>query len=405
MKIPYSLLASFLLFLLSSACAQPRTSICIENPLGSDRSEVVAVKCSDLGALASAPALKITDADGAAVAYQTTHDGLLLFMASVPALSSAKYYVEAADSAPAAADTISCGANYPFRQDDLAWENDLVAFRAYGPGTTAKGEKMYGYDLFLKRGTDKPVLPMLYHEQFSDENWAQIRALRADGHKAEADSLEKAISYHIDHGFGMDCYAVGATLGAGAAAPVGPDGEIAFQQCFEKAEIIDNGPLRFTARLSFAPLAVGGDTITETRIITLDRGERLNRTVASYAFSADSLTIFAGMPLRGGNKPLNSGACIWAIDPTQGPDNGTLMLGCVFPEAGVEITDSIGSPTHAGGKAILTKAAPELTYYWGYGWDRAGVSCLTEWGKQLNALGARLRHPLSVTVENAPSQL
>ena len=30
--------------------------------------------------------------------------------------------------------------------------------------------------------------------------------------------LNRGISYHVDHGNGMDCYAVGPTLGGGTAA-------------------------------------------------------------------------------------------------------------------------------------------------------------------------------------------
>ena len=56
--------------------------------------------------------------------------------------------------------------------------------------------------------------------------------------------MSRAISYHIDHGNGMDCYAVGPTLGGGTAALM-PDSAIVYPYCYKDYEILDNGPLRF----------------------------------------------------------------------------------------------------------------------------------------------------------------
>lgn len=48
---------------------------------------------------------------------------------------------------PAPFDVIACGKYYPERLDDVAWENDLGGFRAYGPALQARGERGFGYDL------------------------------------------------------------------------------------------------------------------------------------------------------------------------------------------------------------------------------------------------------------------
>ena len=58
--------------------------------------------------------------------------------------------------------------------------------------------------------------------------------------------LNRGISYHVDHGNGMDCYAVGPTLGGGTAA-LFPDSTIVYPYCYKDCEILDNGPLRFTS--------------------------------------------------------------------------------------------------------------------------------------------------------------
>ena len=78
----------------------------------------------------------------------------------------------------------------PERSDDFAWENDKIAFRAYGPALHASGENS-GIDCWLKR-VDYPIINKWYKEN-------------AEGK-----------SYHKDHGEGYDPYKVGASRGCGS---------------------------------------------------------------------------------------------------------------------------------------------------------------------------------------------
>lgn len=95
------------------------------------------------------------------------------------------------------------GRVYPERNDDLAWENGLVAFRAYGPATQRNGERAFGYDLFLKYPDKGPVLERLYAAQTSARNWAVVDSLRkTDPDRAR--EFERSFTYHVDHGYGMD---------------------------------------------------------------------------------------------------------------------------------------------------------------------------------------------------------
>ena len=73
---------------------------------------------------------------------------------------------------------IACGRYYPERLDDMAWENDLVGFRAYGPALQARGERGFGYDLFTKRGTAAPVLEDMYAKELDADSWKQVNELR-----------------------------------------------------------------------------------------------------------------------------------------------------------------------------------------------------------------------------------
>ena len=255
--------------LVAGGCTSgPQMVVTVTNPLSAERQgEIIEIPLSDLNKLqpASGQTYIVTDATtGAQVPSQVTHDSLLVFPATVSGNATADYLVKAGipDSVP----VTSCGRPYPERLDDLAWENDKAAYRAYGPALQARGEKAYGYDVFTK-SVPTPVVEQRYAMETDQKAWAQINAWQREGQTAKADSLRNVISYHIDHGNGMDCYSVGPTLGGGTAALM-PDSSLVYPYCYKECQVLDNGPLRFTARLTFHPLAVKGDSVVETRLIT-----------------------------------------------------------------------------------------------------------------------------------------
>lgn len=94
----------------------------------------------------------------------------------------------------------------------------------------------------------------MYAKETDKETRAKLKELKKT-EPEKAAGLLKELSYHIDHGHGMDCYAVGPTLGAGVAALM-VDDSIIYPWCYKSQEILDNGPLRFTVRLEFNPLTV-----------------------------------------------------------------------------------------------------------------------------------------------------
>lgn len=378
----------------SGANAARRAQVTVTNDLTFDRCEIVELDLAKACKKAGASSLAVVDANGEAVPSQTTHDGLLIFQASVPASGKAIYYIKPVDSIPVT-DTLACGRVYPRRDDDLAWENDKVGFRAYGPALQRRGEKGFGYDLFLKRNTSAPILPMLYAGQLDPDNWKIVNSLRAEGKHAEADSVQNSFTYHVDHGYGMDCYSVGATLGCGITAPL-LDGKIVFPWCYDQVEILDNGPLRFTAALTFTPMAIGADTVVEHRLISLDAGSHLNRTAVSYEGLDAPIDIATGFAVKNGSDAVTSGAPrhIAYVDPTQGPDNGKVFVGCVFAAP-------VGSEARLDGPdsyVAINSLAPgqPFSYLWGFGWDRSDVPSLEEWNAMLDRAARAIDSPLTV---------
>ena len=394
------------------ACNDSRTvTVTVTNPLAMERSnemvEVSMETVTDRLGLADTAQIVVLNADGQQVPYQITYDGKVIFPAAIAAGGTATYTIQT--GTPEAFDVKACGRCYPERMDDMAWENDLVAFRAYGPALQAKGERGFGYDLFTKYNTTEPILEAMYAKELDKETLAKIAELKKTDPKAAAE-LSRERSYHIDHGYGMDCYAVGPTLGAGVAALMVND-SIIYPWCYKNQEILDNGPLRFTVKLEFTPLTVKGDsTVVETRLITLDAGSHLNKTVVSYSNLKETLPIVAGIVLHEPDGAVVADAAngyITYVDPTTGPDNGKIFMGVAVPAVVKDAKTVLFSEkekkerNNADGHVLAVsdyEPGSEYVYYWGFAWDKADIKTADAWNRYMADFAQKVRNPLTVKV-------
>jgi len=394
------------------ACNDSRTvTVTVTNPLAMERSnemvEVSMETVTDRLGLADTAQIVVLNADGQQVPYQITYDGKVIFPAAIAAGGTTTYTIQT--GTPEAFDVKACGRCYPERMDDMAWENDLVAFRAYGPALQAKGERGFGYDLFTKYNTTEPMLEAMYAKELDKETLAKIAELKKTDPKAAAE-LSRERSYHIDHGYGMDCYAVGPTLGAGVAALMVND-TIIYPWCYKNQEILDNGPLRFTVKLEFTPLTVKGDsTVVETRLITLDAGSHLNKTVVSYSNLKETLPIVAGIVLHEPDGAVVADAAngyITYVDPTTGPDNGKIFMGAAVPAVVKDAKTVLFSEkekkerNNADGHVLAVsdyEPGSEYVYYWGFAWDKADIKTADAWNRYMADFAQKVRNPLTVKV-------
>ena len=394
------------------ACNDSRTvTVTVTNPLAMERSnemvEVSMETVTDRLGLADTAQIVVLNADGQQVPYQITYDGKVIFPAAIAAGGTATYTIQT--GTPEAFDVKACGRCYPERMDDMAWENDLVAFRAYGPALQAKWERGFGYDLFTKYNTTEPMLEAMYAKELDKETLAKIAELKKTDPKAAAE-LSRERSYHIDHGYGMDCYAVGPTLGAGVAALMVND-SIIYPWCYKNQEILDNGPLRFTVKLEFTPLTVKGDsTVVETRLITLDAGSHLNKTAVSYSNLKETLPIVAGIVLHEPDGAVVADAAngyITYVDPTTGPDNGKIFMGAAVPAVVKDAKTVLFSEkekkerNNADGHVLAVsdyEPGSEYVYYWGFAWDKADIKTADAWNRYMADFAQKVRNPLTVKV-------
>lgn len=370
-----SVLSAFLLLSFSFVNGNARDfGFKVSNLSGYDRCQLVEVARFPEGDF------RLYDGSGREVAYQITHDGKLVFMSEAPAGASVKYSFK--PGVPAPSDTVCYGRVFPERKDDLAWENDRAAYRAYGPALQASGERAYGYDIWTK-SVDYPILEKRFH-----------------------DDIVNKISFHVDHGNGMDVYAVGPTLGGGTSAIIAGNDSIVYPWCWKSAEVLDNGPLRFSARLVYPPCVIDGDTIIEKRLITLDAGSWLNKTTVSYEGLDGDLRPAAGIVVHDSNPEgfRIDGNIVSYCDLTQNPDgdNGEIYVGLIsteMPGSGyLPLRQNAGDAI--GHVMLIGKPGQQsFTYYWGSGWSKGGVKDFNAWNKNLSDFKKDIEKPLVITTK------
>lgn len=400
-----------------AACNESKTvTVKVKNPISLDRtSEMVEISAQEVSVklqLSPSAQFVINDSKGDEIPYQITSDDKIIFPAVVSASGEAVYTIRTGIPTPVG--VIACGRRYPERVDDMAWENDLVAFRAYGPALQKTGEKAFGYDVWTKYKTGEPVIESRYAMELNPQTLAKIDSLKAIDPKA-AQELRAATSYHVDHGNGSDCYKVGPTLGGGTAALM-VDGNIIYPYAYKEEKILDNGPLRFSVELVYNPLTVKDNSnVVETRVITLDAGSHLNKTVITYAGLKEATDVAAGLVLHepDGQAVIATDASagyITYVDPTDNPtaDNGKIYVGAVVPgtvkEAKAVYFSKDEKEKERGGAdghvLAISDYQPnsQYIYYWGSAWSKAGMDT-DKWNKYVADYAQKIRNPLMVTVE------
>ncbi|MDR1938011.1 MAG: DUF4861 domain-containing protein [Tannerellaceae bacterium] len=373
------------LTLLAFACAKEKVvNVAVTNPSSFERSgEMIEIAAEALGGLADEGAFIVLNEKGEQLPYQMTYDKKVIFQVTVPANATAGFVIK--NGTPAVYDTLAYGKQYPERVDDIAWENDRIAFRTYGPALQASGEQAFGYDIWVKNVSGRVVEDRYYQE------------------------LTNGISYHTDHGNGLDYYSVGPTLGAGTSALVAND-TLVYPYCYKTYEILDNGPLRFTVKLTYNPLQAGDDTnVIETRLLSLDAGSQLNKVTLSFDGLGRKTPLATGIVIHEPSNDYRADApegFIAYADPVD-PVNGQIYVGAAFP-SGIKETKVVYFPDpekakrKAGGHVLaINEYTPGtgFTYYWGGGWSKWGFPASSDWFAYMKEFSQKINAPLAVSVQ------
>ncbi|MCU0858033.1 MAG: DUF4861 domain-containing protein, partial [Pontiellaceae bacterium] len=153
--------------------------------------------------------------------------------------------VESATATALRTNQLKTQAKYiPQRKDDIAWENDRIAFRIYGPELAKTEPTGSGIDVWVK-STRELIIDKWY----------------------------KGGDYHKDHGEGLDFYSVGPSRGCGGLGIW--DGSTLYTSGHWASYEIRAGA---DFSIEYAPWTIqGGHQISEHRNITLEPGSNLNR--------------------------------------------------------------------------------------------------------------------------------
>ena len=355
-----------------AACSKP-LKIEVANMGGTDLAgESVEVAWSEFDGTPITPDNVVVKHNGAEIPSQVLMLGgepvTLLFQSDLAAGAVETFTVEAGvrSEYPSRA----YGRFVPERLDDYAWENDKVAFRAYGPALeTAPGEMLAtpGFDAWVKC-VDTLVIDARY-----------IRG-----------------NYHHNYGDGMDCYKVGRTLGAGASAPYAAD-TLWLSRNYRTFETLANGPIRTVVKLTYAPFDVDGTAVSLTKYISLDAHSHFNRIMNVYEGDFETLPVAAGV-VRHDVKGLREGAG-WiamyeAASDSANPEEDGDMYFAVIQDDAKFVEALCGHMVALRG----VKSGQPVEYLAGSGWSGAGIGSLDEWCAIVGAAAASYANPLTVKV-------
>ena len=378
--------------LLQRATAQ-EVKLTITNPSQNQRQDVVEASlqaiCELLGADSLTP-LKVKNAFGQEITYQKSYDGKLLLSVALQPESQVVYTITKGE--PKAFMSCVFGRIYPNRLDDLTWENDRGIYRFYGPALQRTGEQSFGTDVWVKNTPE-----LVVEERYRQHMWGvHLRdSLKRAGKAEEANDIYINTSFHHDHGQGMDVYSVGPSLGCGAPALL-KDGQLVFPYCFQDCKILDNGPLRFTAELTYGTTAAG---TREHRLVCLDKGSNFNRMTVWYDGIKEPTALATGVVLHSDDNMTLDRKYILYADPTDNPKvhQSQIYVGTLFPQEVDETRVVEGKPSHAIGIISQYRGEP-YAYYFGSAWSNYDVRSMSQWRLLSEEKLQCIKNPLTVEI-------
>jgi hypothetical protein len=297
-----------------------------------------------------------------------------LVLVKVPAHATLHLTFQRVDH-PVAVEPLVYGREAVERKDDFAWENQLVAYRVYGPALQATGEITSGIDVWSKR------VPNFVINTFYQRD--------AEGQRTK----NPALSYHKDNGQGLDSYEVGPSRGCGGTA-VFVDGKLFVSKNYTRLKQLSTGPIRFAFELTYAPWDASGIEVTETKRITLDAGSRLNRIDSAFTFDGGkTIDVAAGLAIHKGADAdqLEDGSVLSVWDTPQDATAGRIATGMVS-------VDEHRASLLAGHALMIfvVKSGQTFHYAAGSGWSKADMPTQQAWNDYLRLYLLQQQNPLKL---------
>ncbi|EWH08407.1 hypothetical protein DS2_17437 [Catenovulum agarivorans DS-2] len=253
----------------------------------------------------------------------------------------------------------------PERKDDFAWENDLVAFRAYGPAARSGAENS-GVDCWLKR-VNYPIVNKWYKAHF-----------------------EKGQSYHEDHGEGLDNYHVGSSAGCGGTSLWINDQRESLET-WVRWEMVEQSTAKTSFKLYYER-EIQGKTYQEEKLITIELGDRMFNVKSTFFVDgqpAANLPVTVGVTTHDEKATTATNKAkgwLAAWEVMDGYGLGTAVA--VDPAKIKSFKTILSNGVYDAGHALIlleTDSKGQIEYRAGYGWEKANeIVTFAQWQQYLN---------------------
>lgn len=256
------------------------------------------------------------------------------------------------------------------RRDDFAWENDRIAHRMYGAALEIWAQEPLtssAVDVWTKR-THRLVI----------NDWYMVD------------------DYHRDTGEGADLYSAGKTRGCGGNA-LWRDGRLYPSANFRQSRVLANGPIRVLFELTYDAWDAGGTAVGETKRISLDAGQQLDRFESTYTGATAALQHAVGIrKAPGADVSVNRPAGVLRTWEAFKEPNGHLGCGVIVDPS------TLKDSADADGNALLVTFLPgdgRVSYDAGFTWDGSdGPPTTAAWDRYLADFARRVRAPVEAAV-------
>ena len=226
------------------------------------------------------------------------------------------------------------------RKEDIAWENDKVAFRIYS--REVKGKAGSGVDFWTK-SVDEPII----------ETWYALNAAGQD--------------YHTDRGQGYDFYAVGNNRGIGGTG-IWADSALVVSEPYANYRIYSDGPELLDFEVSYQPYTAGGRTIYEKKRIRMVLSTNFYQVTSTIETSdgKDALLAVGVTDFGNGQVTQNTEAGMLTVIEKISDKNGSIVSSVIADPKAVSSFESYGKDRLV---LLNVKSGEPVTYYIGAAWD------------------------------------
>jgi hypothetical protein len=362
----------------------------INNTLAINRiNEIVSIDLTQLQNMTNTPEdVIVKDNKGNLLVTQIVDNNLdgmpdeLLFQVSVTAKSQVEYTLffdkGTVNKKPVSQHT-TFARFVPERTDDYTWENDVVAFRTYGPVAQRLAEEgkeggtlSSGIDLWLKK------------VKYSIINDWYAKNLTNPGY------------YHIDRGEGYDPYHVGKSRGTGGTG-IWHEDSLLVSKNFIKHKLISSGPLRAIFELEYASWSKFG--VKETKRVSLDLGSNFTKFENTIFSEIDIPNYTIGITLHDekGDVKLNTQKGIfrhWEPISDSFVGEGIILAPSDIIRA---INHHSKTPDQSQILVLTSPKNNKLVYYSGFAWSKSGqVKSIKDWDAILERQSMIIKNPLII---------